>query len=181
VLSEYKNYSAYVEQQARLDDTTYEYIKNSRISQGVPPTTQLLLYSAWGIQSQIRFFCRYPETLYVDTTFKTNNEQRPFLMICGKDAYGEIYIFLCIYLCSETAWQFRWCFSYVLPQMVVGKDHLAHVKMVITDGDIYECSQVDAAISSAFINARRGWCGYHLVELAVQKLPLRIGCYEGRQ
>jgi hypothetical protein len=138
VLSEYKyDYSADVEQQARLDKTTYEYIQNSRISQGVSPTTQLLLCSAWGIRSQIRHFRRYPETLYMDTTFKMNNEQRPFLMICGKDANGQIYIFLRIYKCSETTWQFRWCFSYVLPQ-IVGNDHLAHVKMVITDGDIHE-------------------------------------------
>jgi hypothetical protein len=57
---------------------------------------------------------------------------------------------------------------------MVGKHHLAHVKMVITDGDIHEYSQVDAAISCAFTNARRGWYGYHLVELAVQKLPLHI-------
>jgi hypothetical protein len=35
-------------------------------------------------------------------------------------------------------------------------------------------SQVDAAILSAFINARREQCVYYLVELAVQKLPLRI-------
>jgi hypothetical protein len=98
VLSEYQNYSADVDHQARLDKSTYEYIQNSRTSQGVSPTTQLLLCSAWGIRSQIRRFWRYPETLYIDTTFKTNNEQRPFLMICGKDANGEIYIFLRIYL-----------------------------------------------------------------------------------
>jgi hypothetical protein len=173
ILSEYQNSSEDAKKKAMMDKTTFEYIQHSRISQGVSPTTQLLLSSAWGIRSQIRRFRRYPETLYIDTTFKTNNEQRPFLMICGKDANGEIYIFLRIYLCSETAWQFRWCFSYVLPQMV-GKDHLARVKMVITDGDIHEYSQVDAAISSAFTNARRGRCGYHLVELQVQKLPLRI-------
>jgi hypothetical protein len=73
VLSEYKNYSADV------DKTTYEYIQNSRISQGVSPT-------AWGIRSQIRHFWSYPET---DTTFKTNNEQRPFLMICSTYAVRQ--------------------------------------------------------------------------------------------
>ena len=171
ILSEYLNTSPDVNQTVMMDKTAFEYIHHSRTSQGVSPTSQLLLSSAWGIRSQIRRFRRYPETLYIDTTFKTNNEQRPFLMICGKDANGEIYIFLRIYLCSETAWQFRWCFSYVLPLMV-GIDHLSRVKMVITDGDVHEYSQVDAAIASAFTNARRGRCGYHLVELAVQNLPL---------
>jgi hypothetical protein len=71
--------------------------KNFRTSQGVSPTTQLLLCSASGIRSPIQHFCCYPETLYSDTTFKMNNKQRTFLMICGKDANGEIRIFLCIY------------------------------------------------------------------------------------
>jgi hypothetical protein len=67
---------------------------------------------------------------------------------------------------------------------MVGKDHLAHVKMVIMDGDINEYSQVDAAISCAFSNTRRGQCGYHLVAITggtEASPPYRKGCSKGRQ
>jgi hypothetical protein len=107
-LSEYQNHSDDAKQQAMMNKTTCEYIHNSRTSREGSPTTQLLLCSAWGIHSQIRHFCCYPETLYIDTTFKTNNEKRPFLMICGKDANGKIYISLCktsVDGVSRTVWE----------------------------------------------------------------------------
>ena len=34
-------------------------------------------------------FMKYPEAVFMDTTFDTNNEESPLLTICGKDYFGE--------------------------------------------------------------------------------------------
>jgi hypothetical protein len=88
VLSEYKNYSADVEQQARLDKPLMNTFKMPALARGFP--TPPNSYCAVPGESEAR-----------SDVFGI--EQRPFLIICGKDANREINIFLCFYLCSETA------------------------------------------------------------------------------
>jgi hypothetical protein len=83
-------------------------------------------------------------------------------MICGKDADAKIFVLLRIFLCNECAWQFRWCFSHVLP-LVVGKETVARVRLIITDGDWNEYTQMDYAIERSFPNAQRVRCCYHIV------------------
>jgi hypothetical protein len=123
---------------------------------------KILLSSPWATKREIRCFCEYPGILYVDTT---NIESRPFLMICGKDADGKIFVLLQIYLCNECAWQFRcWCFSHVLP-LVIGKESIQRVRYIITDGDWNEYIQIDYAIQRSFPNALRGRCAYHIVDI----------------
>jgi hypothetical protein len=111
---------------------------------------QLFLCSVWALKQEITWFQLHPKVLDSDTTLMTNSESHPYLMVCGnKDVDGHVYPFIQIFLCSELGWQFWWPFSYVLPHMV-GQKHMSHVRMVITDGDFNEYTQLDAAIQQSF-------------------------------
>ena len=145
-------------------DVIHDYVKDSRNAVDCDSRHKILLSSAWATKQEIRRFRKYPEIVYVDTTFNTNKELRPFLMICGKDADAHIFVLLRIYLCNECAWQFRWCFSHVLP-LVVGKETTGRVRLILTDGDCNEYSQIDSAITRSFPNALRGRCCYHIVDI----------------
>ena len=53
------------------------------------------------------------------------------------------------FLPSEQAWAFQWLFNSVFPQLL-GKKALSDVKIMVTDGDAQETSQLDYAIKNTF-------------------------------
>ena len=59
-------------------------------------------------------------------------------------------------------WMFRWVFSVVFPRLIL-KHILSKIRIVITDGDSQEFSQVDNAIESVIPNAKRVQCGWHII------------------
>jgi hypothetical protein len=76
----------------------FEYIHNSCTSHGVPPPPNYYCAVLGAYTARSTRSATIQKTLHIDTTFKINSKQRPFLMICGKDADGELYIFLRVYL-----------------------------------------------------------------------------------
>ena len=69
---------------------------------------------------------------------------------------------------NQQSWMFRWVFSVVFPRLIP-KHVLSKVRIVITDGDPQEYSQVDNAIESVFPNAKRVQCGWHIVYKGFEK------------
>ena len=63
---------------------------------------------------------------------------------------------------------FRWVFSVVFPRLIP-KHVLSKVRIVITDGDPQEFSQVDNAIESVIPNSKRVQCGWHIVHKDFEK------------
>jgi hypothetical protein len=63
---------------------------------------------------------------------------------------------------NEQSWLFHWLFQEAL-SVLLGTQTLQLVKLVMTDGDSQEMTQVDYAIATYFVNAVCSRCGWHLV------------------
>jgi hypothetical protein len=63
---------------------------------------------------------------------------------------------------NERSWLFHWLFQEALP-VLLGAQTLQLVKLVMTDGDSQEMTQVNYAIATYFVNAVCSHCGWHLV------------------
>ena len=123
---------------------------------------------AWVNPSERERFNLFPEVITVDTVAGTNNENRPLLTMGGKDSNGKMFIFLRAYLPHERGWIFRWIFSIVLPKMF-NKNTLSRSKLIISDGDLQEYSQIDNASKKYFPNLLRIRCGWHIVDRSWEK------------
>ena len=86
----------------------------------------------------------------------------------AKDSNGNMFIFLRVFMPNQQSWMFRWVFSVVFPRLIL-KHVLSKVRIVITDGDPQEFSQVDNAIESIIPNAKRVRCGWHIVHKGFEK------------
>ena len=69
---------------------------------------------------------------------------------------------------NQQSWMFRWIFSVVFPRLIP-KHILCDIRVVITDGDPQEFSQVDNTIVNIIPNAKRLRCGWHIVALGFEK------------
>lgn len=139
------------------------FAKSHRQHLGVEDTQDLMIGCAWTIPAEKRLFKMFSEVLHIDCTADTNQEDRPFLTITGRDSNGNMFTILRAYLPNERAWVFRWLFQTVMPSLL-GKDYISRVKVIVTDGDSQETSQLDIAISLHFHNVCRVRCGWHVVD-----------------
>ncbi|KAG7345185.1 MULE transposase domain containing protein [Nitzschia inconspicua] len=95
----------------------------------------------------------FPELLFSDATHKTNQENRPLITFGVKDAEGRVQVVIRAWAPNERAWMFRWLFQTALPA-IIGKATCERIRLVVTDGDSQELTQLDAAISSVFTNSK---------------------------
>jgi hypothetical protein len=146
---------------ATIDDML-EYARESRTSVHAEDMQDVLISLAWVLPSSKRCFLAFPEVCFVDGTHKTNKEDRPLITMGIKDMDGKMQIVLRCWAPNERAWMFRWLFKSAVPT-IFGKEGCERIRLVITDGDSQEYSQLDAAIAAVFINARRRRCGWHIV------------------
>ena len=63
---------------------------------------------------------------------------------------------------------------------LAGAQSLHSVKLIMTDSDSQEISQVDFAISTYFVNAVRPGCGWHLVEQGWRQNCKGVGYQRGK-
>ena len=95
----------------------------------------------WVNPKELYLLEAFPDVIMVDTTEKTNNEKRLLLTAGGKDSNGNMFIFLCVFMPNQQSWMFRWIFSVVFPRLIP-KHILTNIRVVITDGDPQEFSQI---------------------------------------
>jgi hypothetical protein len=103
----------------------------------------------------------------VDDTCHTNNEKLPHLTITDQTSGGHIFTWLRAFLPNKSAATFLWIFRVVLPKLI-GQAILQRIRLVISDGDSQETSQLDLAIAQYFSHVQRVRCGWHIVEKGVQ-------------
>jgi len=108
-----------------------------------------------------RLFQQFPYVLKIDSTMDTNKENRPLLVVTGCDNDGKSFTVLCAYLPNQRMWTFHWIFQTVIPALL-GQDTKC-TKMIITDGDSQEITQLDNAILWYFPQVFRQRCGWHLI------------------
>ena len=108
-------------------------------------------------------FGLFPEIIFIDTLFGSKNENRPLLIMAGKDSHGKIFIFIQAFMTNKKGWIFRYIFSHIL-QRLCGLTALSLTQVVITDGDAQEYGQLDNAITTHFPQVHRVRCGWHIID-----------------
>ena len=73
----------------------------------------------WTTPIERKMFKRFPTVVFCDTTFDTNKDGRPLLLLIGKDSNSKAFTILRALLPNQQKWIFRWVFvSYYLPSMI---------------------------------------------------------------
>ena len=124
-----------------------DYAQKSRHAVGASDDQDILIACCWVLPNGRRLFKAFPEVIGVDGTHETNNESRPLLTLSVKDSDGNVIVVLRCFAPNERSWLFRWLFQEALP-VLLGKDTLELVKLIMTDGDSQEMTQVDYAIDT---------------------------------
>jgi hypothetical protein len=140
-----------------------EYAEGGRESIGATDDQDVMIACAWVLPDARRRLKAFPEVLGIDGTHETNDEDRPHITISARDSNGKMFIVVRIFVPNERAWLFRWVFQEALPKLL-GEAVLSKVKVVITDGDSQEISQLEAAMKTFFLQAIRVRCGWHIID-----------------
>jgi hypothetical protein len=135
-----------------------EYAQKSRHAVGARDDQNILIACCWVFPDGRRLFQAFPEVVCIDGTHETNNESRPLLTLSVKDSDGNVTVVVRCFAPNERSWLIRWLFQKALP-VLKGAQALQLVKLVMTDGDSQEMSQVDYAICSlwGWHLAHQGW------------------------
>jgi len=145
-----------------MDFSLLQYARDSRAVTAATDDQDVLISVAWALPSAKRLFNAFPEVLFIDGTHKTNNEDRPLITMGVKDMDGKVQIVLRCWAPNERAWMFRWLFQSAVPT-IFGREACQRIRLIITDGDSQEYTQLDDAIAAVFVKARRRRCGWHIV------------------
>ena len=120
------------------------YGNESRESMKIANDQTVMLSIMWCMPHHLRMFRAFPEVLYVDGTHSTNKDKMPLLTVGVRDEAFKMHIVIRAFIPNERAWLFRWIFQYGIPTLM-GADACKRVKLIVTDGDSQETSQLDAA------------------------------------
>ena len=156
-----------------------KYAFESRLAVGAREDQDILIACCWVLPEGKRLFHAFPEVVCVDGTHETNNESRPLLTLSVKDSNAKVTVIVRCFAPNERSWFFRWLFQEALP-VLLGAQSLHSVKLIMTDGDSQEMSQVDFAISTYFVNAVRTRCGWHLVDQGWRRNCKGLGYRRGK-
>ena len=69
---------------------------------------------------------------------------------------------------NQQSWMFRWVLSVVFPRLIPAHI-LKSMRVIISDGDPQEYSQIDNAIAKYFPNVYRMNCGWHIIAKGFEK------------
>jgi hypothetical protein len=78
----------------------------------------MLLFIAWGSDEDLRYITMFPEVLSIDTTYGTNREKRPLLVVAGTGNNMKNFTAMCAFLPSECEWVFRYVFEVAIPSLI---------------------------------------------------------------
>ena len=129
---------------------------------------EMVVALAYSTPFEIRQFHAFHVVLHIDSTCHSNRERQPLVLVTSKDNRGKMFTVLRAFLPSEQAWAFQWLFNSVFPQLL-GKKALSDVKIMITDGDAQETSQLDYAIKKHFPKVYRQRCSWHIIDRSWKK------------
>ena len=144
------------------------YAESHRKAYMLTDDQHLFMGVAWVIIEERLLFDLCPEVIFVDCTMNTNKDKCPLFTVTGKNRMGNMFTVIRAFLPNQKAWVFRWLFSVVFPSFL-SKRTLGRVRIVISDGDSSEYTQIDAAMKKVMPNARRLRCGWHIVNRGWKK------------
>lgn len=139
-----------------------QFVHERRTGLKLTQTQCLQMSYGWATPIEREMFRRFPTVVFCDTTFDTNKEDRPLLLLIGKDSNSKTFTILRALLPNQQKWIFRWVFCSLLPSLY-DKDVLSRIRLFITDGDAQEIDQLNDAIDTFFPQVLRMRCGWHIV------------------
>ena len=144
-------------------DDMHSFAEAHRNSLSVDDEQDLMIGCAWTTPFEHRLSEMFSEVLRIDCTAEINHKDCPFLTITGRDSSGKMFTIVHTFLPNERAWVFHCLFQTVMPTLL-GKDYSGRVRVILTDGDSQETSQLDIAIALHFHNVCRVRCGWHVMD-----------------
>ena len=151
-----------------------KYARESRVAVNASDEQDILLALVWVLPEMKRLFRAYPEVNFIDGTHKTNYEGRPLVTMGIKNSKGNMQIILQAFVPNERAWLFRWLFQVATPSLL-GSGSCGLVRLVITDGDSQETSQLDDALKTVFKSSKRRRCGWQIINKGWERIVRTIG------
>ncbi|XP_026416770.1 protein FAR1-RELATED SEQUENCE 5-like [Papaver somniferum] len=103
----------------------------------------------------------FGDVLVFDTTFETNEYDKPFAPFVGVNNHGQTTLFRCALLLDESTYSFVWLFKTFLNAMN-GK----HTQTIFTD----QAAPIMNAIKQVFPNTHHRLCLWHIFQLAAKHL-----------
>ena len=83
----------------------------------------------WATPIERKMFRPFPTVVFCDTTFDTNKEDHPLLLLIGKDSNSKTFTILRALLPNQQKWIFRWVFCSLLPSLY-DKDVLSVMRYI---------------------------------------------------
>ena len=148
----------------RLMGEVTEFAKERRKVLNLRDDQKLMLMGAYITEPDYERFKKFPEVMMIDCTHGTDEEKRELCTATGKDRHNNVYPISRCAIPNARNMIFHWKFSTFYKVHLPQKFH-DRVRLIITDGDQNECSQIDIAIRSGlFPNAVRSRCIWHIVD-----------------
>ena len=122
----------------------------------------------WARNEDIRVLRKFPEVIKMDSTSKTNSEDRPLLNLVVKDSNNKTCTIMRCLLPSEKTTIFDTILCNIIPN-VIGKSTCSRVKLVITDADSQEMEACQNACKKVFTNAKHTTCLWHMIYRGIDK------------
>ena len=144
-----------VSAEAKLE-TALDHAERIRKSLSITGSGLILLAVAWTNDEARRLFEMYPEFHTADVTEKTNAENRPLMMLCGKTAENEAFTSTWVFMPSKCRWVFDWIFGSALPTLH-SISTLERNNLIFTDEDDREVGAFDACsigVNSIYPNSK---------------------------
>jgi MULE transposase domain len=148
---------------SKENEELHQFASEHRSGLAITNDQKLFIAAAWVSKQELRQFLLNPEVLHIDATADTNKEKYPLITITGRDMASTMFTVMRAFVPNERAWVFRWLFSVAMPQLL-GPQAIKRIKLIITDGDSQETSQLDVALKEHFSGAVRGRCGWHIID-----------------
>jgi len=141
---------------------------------------KVLLACAWSTDEELVTWSLFPETVSMDTTFKTNNEKRALFTVTCLDNNRKALHVMSIFVPSEQKWVFHYIFNYVMPKMV-GMETINKCEVALTDGDSCEYMPLrnlcENKKSSPWHGTYPAICTYHRINQDWMKKGTSTICY----
>ena len=106
--------------------------KEERIRQKLTVGSVILLAFAWTDNDSRLRFDMFPELMAMDTTQRTNEEERPLLLVSGIDGHNTTHTHTWVFMPAEARWAFDWILTEVLPSLH-RDETLRRVRVIFTD------------------------------------------------
>ena len=130
---------------------------------------KIMLGAAWVDGNGYKMLHRFPEVLFSDSTFGSNNKGQPLFNTAGQDSDGRAFVPIRTFLPNDGLPFFMWVWVRVLVQMF-GQGLLSRVNLLLLDGDAQEFTAMDKAMERKVLpNAIQCWCGRRIIEPTFKK------------